>query len=118
LVSMLVKNPSCKGLMTPSSRSFWNCLASLSASQFNLPQISQVFIWSRTDQQRVGPIIGRRASKPLISTKYQLHNKLNINSTHPLPRRPVSYQSNAFAKEVLVSSGPDGLSPIVNDVGE
>jgi hypothetical protein len=56
---------------------------------------------SITDQQRVGPIIGRRASKPLISTKYQLHNKLNINSNDPLPRRPVSYWSNAFAKEVL-----------------
>jgi alanyl-tRNA synthetase len=25
---------------------------------------------SRTKQQRVGPIIGRRVSKPLISTKY------------------------------------------------
>jgi hypothetical protein len=63
----------------------------------------------RTDQQRVGPIIGRRASKPLISTKYQLHNKLNINSNHPLLCRPVSYQSNAFAKEVLYTLKPSQL---------
>jgi hypothetical protein len=70
-----------------------------------------VYYWrlSRTDQQRVGPIIGRRASKPLISTKYQLHNKLNINSNHPLPRWPVSYQSNAFAKEVLYTLKPSQL---------
>jgi hypothetical protein len=64
---------------------------------------------SRTDQQRVGPIIGRRASKPLLSTKYQLHNKLNINSNDPLPRRPVSYRSNAFAKEVLYTIKPSQL---------
>jgi hypothetical protein len=49
-----------------------------------------IYYWrlSRTDQQRVGPIIGRRASKLLISTKYQLHNKLNINSNHPLATAP------------------------------
>ena len=64
---------------------------------------------SRTDQQRVGPIIGRRASKPLISTEYQLHNKLNINSNDPLPRRPVRYRSNAFAKEVLYTLKPSQL---------
>jgi hypothetical protein len=58
------------------------------------------------NQQRVGPIIGRRASKPLISTKYQLYNKLNINSNDPLPHRPVSYRSNAFAKEVLYTLKP------------
>jgi hypothetical protein len=63
----------------------------------------------RTDQQRVGPIIGRRVSKPLISTKYQLHNKLNINSNRPLLRLPVSYRSNAFAKEVLYTLKPSQL---------
>jgi hypothetical protein len=46
---------------------------------------------SRTDQQN-----GWHASKPLISTKYQLCNKLNINSNDPLPCRPVSYRPNAL----------------------